>query len=488
MPPPVPNPHEFFLLPSRVGPHSTPAPAAWHKEWSAARYGKLAPPPAPIPAGPPLFLFETHYDPIFDHPLWTDLPNTVPSVRVEVRGSYDHDGNFSWTPAHGPADTVYGFLSVLARSMEGFRPHLRSRPFRWFGIPAGFGGYINEKEIQTYPNFQPLLNNPADRFKSGYRGPFFAEGLRRNRAFALEFLSSLADNLSQKKLPDPLAFILTSENGLGDEYSGHMGSPDKGWVDEALADPRAFDPEQTIDGRRTFAQFMEESRTLEGGRVPAYRDKVSLGIPEGRAPINDENTERYRAAIRLAWDWSREQAFSSIARRVFQRDPAHPERTVKIGEYQAACDSPWSPVRVRPRTLLHQMNGLFHTDLQCPDWYGGILGERPQDVFKHDDPGWETAENWQRVYPSSEPTEDRRARRVALDIQKAIATAHALSAPHRPLAPFVSTDYGLTEDDAVEYLRHCRTLGMWAAIVFMPKKADRQSHDFWHRVIPRVCA
>lgn len=488
MPPPDPKPREFVPFPHQPGrpPATPPAPARPISRWNSARYGRFAPPPDPEPAGPPLFLFELSSDPIFDHPIWSEHANTIPSVRVEVRCQYDHNGKFSWTPARGPADTVYGFLSVLDRLMEGFRPHLRSRTFQWFGIPAGFGGYINEKEIQTYPNFQPLLNNPSDRFPSGRRGPFFAEGLRRNRAFAQEFLTSLADNLSQRKLPDPLALLITSENGIGDEYSGHIGSPDKGWVAEALADPRAYDPEQTIDGRRTFAQFMAESRTLDGEPVPPYRDKVSLGIPEGRAPINDENTERYRAAIRLAWDWSREQAFSSIARRAFQRDPSRPDRTVRIGEYQAACDSPWSPARVRPRTLLHQMNGLFHTDLQCPDWYGGILNLRSQDVFKHDDPGWETEENWLRIYPNTEPTDDRRRRRLALDIQKSIATAHARSAPTRPLAPFVSSDYAVSEDDMVEYLRHCRSLGMWAAIVFM-SKPDRATHDFWNRVVPRVC-
>ncbi len=464
-----------------------PTPTLPPRAWSAARYGPLAPPPAPRPAGPPLFLFELGDDPIYSHPLWSELPNTVPSIRVEVRGTYDHDGKFSWAPARGPEDTVYGFMSLLARYMEGFRPFLRARPFKWFGITANFGGYVNEKEIQTYPNFKPLLNHPADRFKSGRRGPFFAEGLRFNRAFAQEFLGSLAVNLAHRKLPDPLAFIITSENGIGDDFVGHLGSPDKGWVAEALADPRAADPNQTIDGRRTFAQFMAESRTLGGAPVPEYHDAVSLGIPPGRAPSNDESSERYRAALRLAWDWSREQAFSSIARAAFARDPARTDLTVRIGEYQAACDSPWSPVRVRPSTLLHQMNGVFRTDLQCPDWYGGILGHRPQEVFRNDDPGWETFENWLRVYPNDQPTDELRRRRLALDIQKSIATAHAHSAPHRPLAPFVSYSEGLNEDDAVDYLRHCRQLGAWGVCVFMPK-SDRATHDFWHRVISRVCA
>jgi hypothetical protein len=463
-----------------------PAPSA-QRAWSAARYGKLAPPPPPRPAGPPLFLFEFSGDPIFNHPLWTELPNAIPSVRVEVRSQYDHDAKFHWVPARGPDDTVYGFMVLLARLMEGFRPYLRNRPFQWFGIPAGFGGFINQKEIDTYPNFQPLLNNPADRFKSGRRGPFFAEGLRRNRAFSEQFLTSLAGELARRKLPDPLAFIITSENGMGDDYAGHVGSPDTGWVAEALADPRATDPTQTIDGRRTFAQYMAEARTLEGGPVPEYRDRVSLGIPPGRAPINDESSERYRGALRLAWDWSREQAFSSIARAVFRRDPARPDRTVRIGEYQAACDSPWAPVRFRPHTLLHQMNGLFHTDLQCPDWYGGLPWLRTQDVFKHDDPGWETRENWLRVYPNDEPTEERRMRRLALDIHKSIASAHAASAPTRPLSPFVGTIDGMIEDDAVEYLSHCRQLGAWSACVFMPK-ADQANHDFWYRVIKRINA
>ncbi len=377
-------------------------------------------------------------------------------------------------------------MTLIARMRSGFEHARPGRPFNWFGIPAGFGSAHTPEEFITLPNAIPLLNHPADRLKSGRRGPFFAEGLRRNAAWSAEFFEHLAAELAFRHIPDPPAFIITSENGIGDDYSGHSGNPDTGWVPEALADPRASDPAHTIDGMHTFAQYMAGRRTLDGQPLPRYRDRVAIGIPPGRDPINDESSEAYRGAIRLAWDWSREQAFSVFARAAFRRSPANPWATLRIGEYQAACDSPWSPVRVRPQTLQHQMDGLFAADLQCPDWYGGIPNGRTQPFF-NDDPGWETLHNWLRVHPNTEPEGPRRERRVALDIVKAMATAHARSAPSSPLAPFVTHLYGVPEDDMVEYLRHCRQQGAWAVCVFFPK-ADRAGHDYWHRVVPRVCA
>jgi hypothetical protein len=144
-------------------------------------------------------------------------------------------------------------------------------------------------------------------------------------------------------------------------------------------------------------------------------------------------------------------------------------------------------VRERPSTYLHQMDGLFHSDLQCPAWYGEIALNRRDPIFDRDNAGWDTVNNWLRVYPNNETDPARRERRAALDVQKAIATAHARSAPGAPLAPYVSNHTGAHEDDMVEYLRHCRSLGAWAVCVFF-NKPDVESHNYWERVVPRVCA
>ena len=133
------------------------------------------------------------------------------------------------------------------------------------------------------------------------------------------------------------------------------------------------------------------------------------------------------------------------------------------------------------------MNGLFHSDLQCPGWYGGMPLLLTDPIFDADSPGWGTTNNWQRVYPNAETDPARRRRRLALDIQKSIAQCCAASAPASPLAPFVCNGDEAFEDDMVEYLRHCRAHGAWAACVFMPKP-DRAAHDYWHRVMGRVCA
>lgn len=463
---------------------------------SFAVYSRRNTPPLPGPAGPLTFLVEIHGDPIFDHPLWIEHA-AVPSLRVEVRSTYDQRGVMSWHPAGGPHDTVYGFMTLLVRYISGFERHLRGKPMRWFGIPAGFGGAVSDKEALVYPNAMRLLNHPNDRLRSGKRGPFFAEGLRRNLAWSREFFPDLAATLKGRNLPDPIAWILTTENGLGDDFEGHFGEPDTGWVKEALADPRAVDPAHLIDGARTFAQFMRDARTLTGGPVPEYRHQVPLGIPPGRSPLNDESSERYRGAIRLCWDYSRELAFNQPARAAFLRDPMINPRTLPCGEYQAACDSPWAPVRVRPLTLQHQMGGIFHTDLQMPDWYGGLPNQRPDDALTLGELGWETKANWHRALEQfapekmrsarSDPNPARVDRAAAVEAQKLVLEAHARSAPHAPLAPFVTHTTNVPVDDMVSYLRHTRSIGGWGCCIFMPQPT-RESHDYWAQVIPRVNA
>lgn len=454
--------------------------------WTGSIYTRAQPPPPPKPAGPPLFLIDAVNNPDWTHPLFRDFDNVAIGACVDCRFLYTQEGKHQFWRASGPADTTYGNMTVLARLMDGHARYSVRRAFKWFSVPAGFGAERFKGEMKTYPNAQSLLGHPVDALRSGRRGPFFAYGARVNRVWATEFLEHLAGELKFRRLPDPLAFMLCSEFGVGDDYAGHWGAPDTGWVPEALADPRAGDPAHTIDGSRTFAQYMEMSRTLDGKPVPEYDDRVPLGLPPGRAQQNDESSERYRGAMRLAWDWSREIAFGSVARRVFLRDPTQPHKNVKIGEYQAACDSPWSPVRVRPLTFLHQMCGVFHSDIQCPDWYGGIIGYRPQPLFDSE-PGWETLNNWLRIHPNEEKDPNRRMNRVGLEVAKGMAIAHAKAAPGCPLAPYVYHGYGAPEDDMVEYLRACREHGAWAVNVFMPE-ANKAAHDYWARVLPRVCA
>jgi hypothetical protein len=131
------------------------------------------------------------------------------------------------------------------------------------------------------------------------------------------------------------------------------------------------------------------------------------------------------------------------------------------------------------------MNGLFHTDLQCPGWYGGFPFLRTEAAFEASDPGWETLEHWFRVYPNKETDATRRRQRVALDLAKDQAAASAASSPRSRLAPFVFNSAEASEDDMVEYILHCRRHGASHVIVFMPKP-DLAAHDYWRRVIPRA--
>lgn len=454
-------------------------------------------PPVTPPTTPPAtasepfwVIFECAGEPIWNHPLWTELTNTVPSLRIDCRYRYTSDGTMTYEPATKPSDTVYGFMTNLYRTLDAVGPLFgpRQRPFVWSGIPAGFGAYYPKAAGgEEFPNVTALMGNPKDFLSSGRRGPFVRRGIEANRAWTQDMLGQLAEELARRKLPDPLAFILTSENGPGDDYSGHLGNPDKGWVPEALADRRADDPNETVDGERTFRAYFDAARSLDGSPIPPFKPDA-FGTPPGRSPDNHENSERYRGALRLLWDHSRDAGFSSVARRTFARDAAKPSKTVWVGEYGAACDSRTSPIDALPGVPLHQMDGRFRTEVQCPEWYGGVSWIQPDAITVHGR-GWMTPTNLMRAFPPGESTQDPKARlrRSALELACHIATHHARAAPTRPLMPFVSRTDDLPIDDLVAYLRHCRSLGARGAVAFTPK-VDRETQDYWVKVIRRVLA
>lgn len=435
------------------------------------------------------FIFECSSEPIWDHALWLELPNTVPTLRIDCRYKYTAEGKVTGEAATRPSDTVYGFMTTLVRTMDTVGPLFgpRQRPFRWCAIPSAVGASYPDAELRGFPNVRPLLGNPEDRLSSGRRGPFIRRGVEWNARWSEAMLGQLAEELKRRRMPDPMAFILTSENSPGDDFNGHLGDPDRGWVPEALADERADDPNETVDGRRTFREYFESARSLDGSPVPKFNPNA-VGTPPGRSPDNHESSERYRGALRLLWDQAREAGFGSIARAKFARDAANPAKTVKIGEYGAACDSRSSPVDALPGTALHQMGGIFHTDLQCPDWYGGVSWMQRDELTAHGR-GWMTPTNLMRAFPPGEGPSDQtsKLRRSALALACHIATHHAAAAPTRPLMPFVTRSPELPMEDLVAYLRHCRGLGAWGAVAFTPK-VDRETQDYWAETIRRVLA
>lgn len=448
----------------------------------------VTPPPRPDErAEAPWFLIESPLEQDFSHPLWLEHDNVVPSVRTDVRGKTTAEAKETWDPAAGPNDTVRAFMIRLLRLIDLMAPHFgpRNRPLRWFAIPAAWGGCI-ERELKTYPNLIPLLNHPKDRLASGRRGPFASNGIALNRAWTDEFLEDLSAELRFRRLPSPRAIIVTTENGLGDDFGGHSGDPDTGWVREALADPRADDPAHTIDGERTFKAYFDQARSLDGSPIPEYDHKAGWANPPGRSPINAESTQRYQGAINLLWDYSRWRALGSLVEKHFP-GPTRP----LVGEYQSACDSKDSPVRLWPGVWRHHMNGRFRTDLQVPDWYGGWSTRVPDAEFRHAGPGFATRANWLRAKPianAARLAEAELERRLALEIAKDQAEQHARAAPHAPIAPFITLEYDMPVEDLAEYCRHCRAVGARAFNIWMPKRADRALLDKWKTVVERVMA
>jgi hypothetical protein len=436
---------------------------------------------------PMWFFFESDpfgYD--YSHPLWIEHPNTVMCIRPDCRFLLSPDGKQMFAKARGPHDTVRWTMRWLVELMDrvarSWGP--RNRPFTWYCNVAAFGTISKDADPANWPNLRPLLNHPKDRLRSGQRGPFVRNGILEAHEWATEYFEDLANELKTRGLPDPIAFIESSENGVGDDYTGHLGSPDQGWVPEALADPRADDPDETIDGRRTFAEYIHTARALDGGEIPPFDPNTPLAWPPGRSPKNAESSERYRAAIRLAWTWSLHASFGSIAKRVFARNSARPENTVFIGEYGQACDSKLSPVRVMPGIWQHQMDGIFFQDVQCPECYGPISWNKPDDTFGRE-PGWATMGNWRKVYPNSVTDTKKRDAKVTIDTHIAMATQHAYAAPDKPLMPFVAWGHGIELDEMVEYVRACRDLGAMGVNIFAPAVTPEMI-KFWKTVIERT--
>jgi hypothetical protein len=465
-----------------------------------ARPGIAGPAPVVAPARAPMvFLFECPIEQDYAHPLWLERPEAVACVRCDVRCTVTPDGKEWFDPARSPLETVRSFVIRLTRMMDLMAPHFgpRNVPMRWVAHPAGWGGSASEKERAHFTNQIPLLNHPDDRLASGRRGPFASRGISANAKWSAEFFAALADTLKDRRLPDPVAFVLSSESGPGDDQAGHINDPDTGWVLEALADDRADDPAETVDGTHTFAEFMATARALDGGPIPRYNPRAPFANPPGRSPLNAESTDRYASAMALLWDHGRDRAFNRLVRERFAGRAGMPLGGFghpPVCEYLAAATSAASPLRVWPGTWRHHMRGVFATDLQTPDFYGGWPSMFDNDaVFKDAGPGHPTRANWLAVLP--EAADDlrtirdpaRRDQRLALHIAKLNATQHALAAPDAPLAPYV-THGSVPEDDVVEYLRHVRSVGGIAANVFMPASAPRATLDFWHRVIARVNA
>ena len=479
MPDPAPAPP----LPQAAPP--TPPAAAW-RDAPGLYPAFVTPPPPPAQSPrPPLFLFEGPIEQDYSHPLWHEHHNTVPSVRTDVRGRATPDGKETWEPAAGPHDTVRSFVVRLLRLIDLLAPHFgpRNTPLRWYAIPAAWGGLI-ERELKTFPNLIPLLNHPLDRLASGRRAPFANRGIAANRAWTSEFLEDFAAELKFRRLPTPLAIIITSENGVGDDFGGHFGNPDVGWVPEALADPRADDPDHTIDGERTFKAFFDQARTLDDQPIPEYDHSAGWSNPPGRSPKNAESSGRYRAAMELLWDYARDRALGSLVRRHFPG-----ESRPLVGEYQSACDSHSSPVRLLPGIWRHHMNGRFRADLQVPDWYGSWPSKVDDVEFATAGPGVATRRNWLRSRPIAaahalEPAQLER--RLALEIAKDQAEQHARAAPHAPIAPYITMNDGTGVSDLIEYCRHCRLVGATAFNVFMPVTAGRELLDKWKSVVEAV--
>jgi hypothetical protein len=468
--------------------------AAGPCRYHVAMPGPVAMPPGSVIAArqsqPPRrlrFLFEISDDPIWSHPIWTEHEHTYPCVRVDVRTQRTAEGKHTWAPAAGPHGTVEATLKALHRLIEGFGPVLgpANRPFRWYCQPAGFGGSYEAKHHEMYPNVIALLNHPEDRLGSGRRGPWARRGIELNRIWSTEYLELLAAELARRRLPDPVAFILASENGVKDDQDGHLGKPDRGWVPEALRDRRADDPDYTIDGTFTFKRYFEQARCLDGSPVPEYDDSAQPAIPPGRHPKNHESTERHQGAMRRVWEYSRFKAFAEPAMRAFARDASRPELTVRVGEYQAACDSKASPAIKSPTLRMHQMDGFFRCSLQCPDWYGEISWLLDDAIFTPNHPGWGTLTNWCRALDVTERDPKRRVQLAGLEMAKRSATAHAGAAPHSALAPYVNDLSNIPTEDMVDYLRHCRDLGAWGVNIFMPE-STRGGHDRWQRVIEEM--
>lgn len=461
-------------------------PAADWREAPGLYPAFVTPPPAPAASSrPPLFLFEGPIEQDYAHPLWLEHENTVPSVRTDIRGKATPQGKETWEPASGPQDTVRSFMVRLLRLIDLMGPHFGPRgvAVRWYAIPAGWGGCI-ERELKTYPNMLPLLNNPKDRLASGRRGPFAARGIAACRAWTDEFLEDLSAEIRFRRLPGPRAIIITTENGVGDDFGGHFGDPDSGWVPEALADPRADDPAHTIDGERTFKAFFEQCRTLDDQPIPAYDHKAGWSNPPGRSPKNFESTGRYRAALELLWDHARDRALGELVRRHFP-GASRP----LVGEYQSACDSRSSPVRLMPGAWRHHMNGRFKADVQIPEWYGSWQNKVDDAEFAQAGPGFASRRNWLRTRPLSGAeglATGEVERKLALQIAKDQAEQHARAAPHAPIAPYITLEYDMPVEDLIDYCRHCRSVGATAFNVFMPRTAGRGLLDKWKAVVEAV--
>lgn len=434
--------------------------------------------------GPPRFFHEMsgnwHWGqnadalPDFKHPLWS-----VPNVHVQPRVwplFYDNAG------PDKVADDVVNIYRWFRDQFPKNHPPFEHWAFSVFRI-----GDVYLK------NARYLFNHPDDRPGNNvkYNAPWAKAGIDWNRDWGRAFWPRLARIFDQYFIPNFDFLTVTSENGPGDDQGGYRIDGGPGWVEKALADPRANSRDHLVDGASTFAERWRKDRRPDGTAFPEYDENSRQGNnPPIRDPANHDARERYAGVRRNGWDYARFKGIVEPMQAAFPNMPAV--------EYGAHADGPDHPVLDRPGPLglsLYNMQGIFHTPWQGPDWYGQTRGYSDPDGVQNSylssiDPNWETPSNWIKHYPKPESSPFTALSYAQLQCGRRLIHDTMFTRQDRPLCPWVTLTYAPNEE-ALEktylFLQHAVALGVRRFVVWEqdfvhhPSTADR-----WYLIMERL--
>lgn len=360
------------------------------------------------------------------HPLFA-RHCVVFGINVDCRYVYAADGTNTFALATSPMHTVEAVIALLKRTRTQFAAALAAagKSFRWALFPRAHGKAYPEHagDIAFYPNLRPIHKHPDD-FIGGYPGPWAIAGVEWNRAWTASFAAALKTALRDNGFSRPECVCLTSENPPMDDVEGLSGylAAGGGWVPLVLADPRADLISHGPDGRRTFREALTAFRDLDGTPADPYNPAPpgGVGLPPGRSPPNDSPVHSYYHILQLWWDRSRMQAFGHPWRSVFPG--------MAIVEYGSIANSRVAPIRHRPLTLMHGMNGRYITTWSGPEWYKISIENEAAAGLTH--PGWMKRANWKAIYPNAHaPGSDAELRQLHLDWGHDMLNASATNAP-----------------------------------------------------------
>lgn len=289
----------------------------------------------------------------FDHPIHYH-PLTQPYIVSQVNLC----NNASYNP---PGYSVPASLNNAGsgQQMANWRKYYEARlngPHSAAGKPISPAIYFQnlgqtQDGFTPYPNTSVLCLNSADKIVtaptaiSGFNVPYVKNGIAALKSDVTAILASYQANTTLGFAEYPSDF----EDPINVNYACLTTSD--GFVAGGLADGRASDANDTVDGVQTFAAAISGRKNLAGNTFTYQANQVMYNNP------NNYDMLSFMAALRQRnMDWAHDQAVRQVIRSAFPGTP--------VGVYGLCCSSQSRPQPEDKAYIYNCLTGIIRHDVQ----------------------------------------------------------------------------------------------------------------------------